>query len=138
MSASWLHFVASSSVSTRGRQLSPFDVQVAPFYPKSLLNDGICLKLYLSSLTMLDFQLCSQFIPASCSTPLVIGPGSWSDTQWLIRAQLLSVTHVPFDLQSVRRVYIAGVDEWKPPGSQNEGSAVCVLLLLCAGSVHCR
>lgn len=136
MSASWLNYVSSLHQGAPMRSVRCSHRDILP--EQSLLNDGICFKLHLSSLTVLEFQL-SQFIPASHgSTPLVIGAGSWSDTQWLIWVQLLSVTHVPFHLQSVRRVYIAGVDEWKAPGSQNEVSAVCVLLLLCAGPVHRR
>lgn len=75
-----------------------------------------------------------------CSARLMIAPGSCSDPQWLKRVQLLSVTTtgVPSDLQWERCVYIAGGDEEKAPGSQNEVPAVCVLLAVPAGSVCCR
>lgn len=78
MSASWLNFVSSFHQGAPMRSVRCSHRAVLP--EQSVLNDGICLKLHLSSLTVLEFQL-SQFIPAfHGSTPLVIGAGSWSDT----------------------------------------------------------
>lgn len=145
MSAFWLRFVPLPLRSARWRlwthaqwqQETWLRLDPTSLPEPSLWNEWYSLNLHLTSSKVTEFQL-SQYFPLPTALHY----------SWL--GQAAGLTHngwsgcscwaspVLFDLQCVRRVYIVGVDECKALGSQNEVSAVCVLLLLCAGSGCCR
>lgn len=139
MSAFWVRFVPLPLTSARWwpwthaqwqqETWSRFDPTSLP--EPSLWNEWNSWNLHLTSSRVPEFQLSQNFLSSLCSLLFLTGAGSWSDTQWLIWVQLLSVTRALWP--SVRTAGIYSWCGWVQGPWQPKWSVCC----LCAASSLC-